>query len=259
MNSRQHRRSRITAHASIAVLCAGTSLLAGCGGSSSPKMTVQTARQTTAQSNAAIGSARTQARHASQDAQRSSKTTHTRISGRTHVRRLRSTQVRPLSSHARGSTHTRGSGTTDNQISVRNDMQTFQTARQTPAITGGEPTGGGGPQLNPCTLVTLSEAGGMAGPIAGLVEAPKGPTCIYKRGNSKSEITLTVEHGSFSGVTNQMTNGQPFTMGTHSAVCGQMGPQMLFLSLAGGQVLQVTAPCPIAKQFAGKALSRLGG
>jgi hypothetical protein len=139
-------------------------------------------------------------------------------------------------------------------------MQTFQeAARQTPVITGGEPSGAGGPQLNPCTLVTLSEAGGMAGSIAGLVEAPQGPTCIYKRGNSNSWITLTVERTNFSEIEHNMTNGQPFSMGSHSAVCGQLGAEALFLSLGGGRVLNVAAPCTIAKQFASMALSRLGG
>jgi hypothetical protein len=254
LNSRRNRQIGVTALAGIAVLCAGTSALAGRGGSSSPTVSGQPARQTVAPSSADVGNAQTQAGHDSQ-AQRISGTTHARASGATHARASGATHAR-----ASGATHARASGATHAQSSVRTAVQTVRAAGQAPATTAGEPTGGGAPQLNPCTLVTASEAGGMTGgPIAGLVEAPQGPTCIYKSGNSKPQITLTVEPMSFSAVTHQLTNTAPFTMGTHSAVCGQLGTQMLFLSLAGGQVLNVTAPCSIAKQFASKALTRLGG
>lgn len=141
--------------------------------------------------------------------------------------------------------------------------QTAKTAPQAPAVTSvsGQPTGGGGPQLDPCTLVTLSEAEGITGgSIANPVEAPLGPTCIYKPNGSKPWITISVEtRGDFAGVTHLMRNGAPYTAGSHSAVCGQLGDEMVFLSLGGGRVLHVTAPCAIAKQFAIKALSRLGG
>jgi hypothetical protein len=141
-------------------------------------------------------------------------------------------------------------------------QQTVHTATAAATIpSSGEPTGTGAPPLNPCTLVTASEAQAITGgPIAGLVQAPQGPTCIYKLGGAKRSITLSVEAANFSAVTKSITNGAPFIMGKqHSGVCGQLGAQMVFLSLASGQVLNVTAPCPIAKLIAAKALSRLGG
>jgi hypothetical protein len=139
--------------------------------------------------------------------------------------------------------------------------QPVQRASQAAAITTvGEPTDRGAPQLNPCTLVTASEAQGATGaPMTGLVEAPLGPTCIYKRGDSKRAITLAVELMDYSAVARNLTNSAPITVGTHPARCGGLGAEKLFLSLSGGRVLNVTAPCPIAKLFAIKAVSRLGG
>lgn len=116
-------------------------------------------------------------------------------------------------------------------------------------------------QLDPCTLVTVSEAESITGgTIANPVEAPQGPTCIYKLSGSKSWITLSVESRTdIAKLTGLMKNAQKFSVGTDSGTCGQLDTDNLFLSLTGGRVLHVTAPCAIAEKIATTAVGRLGG
>ncbi len=110
--------------------------------------------------------------------------------------------------------------------------------------------------LNPCKLVSLAEAQTITGgQVHSLVEAPLGPTCIYS--GARSEITMSVDPMSVSQASGHMTHRQPVNVGSHRGYCGQLGTQMLFVPLAGGRVLHVTAPCGIAGQFATRALSRI--
>src|SRR5205823_14122679 len=51
---------------------------------------------------------------------------------------------------------------------------------------------------NPCTLVSLAEAPSFTGgAIAGRVEAPLGPTCIYARKGSAPRFPLAIESVNF--------------------------------------------------------------
>ena len=114
------------------------------------------------------------------------------------------------------------------------------------------------PEPNPCRLVNLAEAQSITGGlVAGRLEAPLGPTCIYRLTHSKAAITLAVESMKFSQITHQMSARTPVTVGGRRAYCGKLGAQMLFVPLANGKLLNVTAPCSIAQQFAARALSRL--
>jgi hypothetical protein len=45
----------------------------------------------------------------------------------------------------------------------------------------------------------------------------------------------------------------------HKGYCLKQGTLMMLVPLRDGQVLNVSAACPIAAQFASKALARLGG
>lgn len=220
MRLRQHRHACITTLASIAGICAGPALLAGCGGSSAPKasttqQSTQQARATQAQSSADAGSAQPQASHAQ------------RPSG--GLRRGRAQISKPTRGHA------------------------VQRARQTPATTKDDT-----PRVNPCTLVSVSEAKAITGgPIASQVEAPLGPTCIYKRGDSQSDITLAVESTNFTRATHGLRKPTRVLVKGRSAYCGKLGPEMLFVPLPDGTVLNVIAPCATAQRFAALALSRL--
>lgn len=120
-------------------------------------------------------------------------------------------------------------------------------------------TGATSHQLNPCSLVTLPQAQSFTGSaISSRFEAPQGPTCIYKPANAKTEVTLAVESMAVSQVTDHLSQRQKLTVGGHTAYCGKLGRQLLVVPLAGGQLLSVSAPCSVARQFAVVALGHLG-
>ena len=116
------------------------------------------------------------------------------------------------------------------------------------------------PPLDPCRLVPASDAHEVAG--ASLIsekEAPLGPTCIFKFRGGRADVTLAIERLSFSSVTRQMKHATKVSIRGFRAYCGTLGTQMLYVSLADSRVLNVTAPCPLAKALAVAALSRLHG
>lgn len=113
-------------------------------------------------------------------------------------------------------------------------------------------------QVNPCTLVNLHEAKSITGgAVVSTLEAPLGPTCVYQLKHRRSSITLTVETSSYSFLTRSIKKGQRLHISGREALCGQLGSPTLYAQLPGGRVLHVTAPCPIAQQFAAQALRRL--
>jgi hypothetical protein len=113
--------------------------------------------------------------------------------------------------------------------------------------------------VDPCRLVTAPEARSItSGGITGVTEAPLGPTCIYHSGKAKSpSITMTVEVMKLAQVTQRMAGKAQFTIKRHPAYCGRLGSEMLFVPLTNGQVLNVVAPCPVAREFASVALGHL--
>jgi hypothetical protein len=111
---------------------------------------------------------------------------------------------------------------------------------------------------NPCRLVSLSEAHSLTGgAVVGAMEAPLGPTCVYRAGGSKATITLAVEPARVSQIQRQMKKRQRLIVRGRTAYCGTLGTQMLFVPVRPGEVLNVTAPCSIAKRFATVAIGRL--
>ncbi len=120
----------------------------------------------------------------------------------------------------------------------------------------------GNPQvLNPCTLVSLHEAQSFTGGgVSGAIEAPLGPTCIFKpstHSGSKTEITLALESNNAEQLAKHLGRRQELTVSGHHAYCGHLGTQLLVVPLADGQMLSVSAPCAVARQFATAALNRL--
>jgi hypothetical protein len=134
-----------------------------------------------------------------------------------------------------------------------------QHARSTPSSSNDDPSNAGVRPINPCGLVTAPEARSItAGGITGVTEAPLGPTCIYHSAKAKSpSITMTVEVMKLAQVTQKLNGKAQFTIKSHPAYCGKLGTQMLFVPLTNGQVLNVVAPCSVARQFAAVALGRL--
>jgi hypothetical protein len=115
--------------------------------------------------------------------------------------------------------------------------------------------------LSPCTLVTRSEAQAILGqPIAGLEKAVQGPTCIYHQRHTKRLITVALQRG-VRLTAAQQHGRQVVRVNLHGrkGYCLKQGTLMMLVPLGDGQVLNVSAACPIAARFATKALARLGG
>jgi hypothetical protein len=209
----------------FAFICASLIALGGCGGSSSTKTTpttIQTARPTAPLSNADVGSA-------------------------------------PAQNSSHGSQHGshRASGDNASRPAVTQGTDSSKVQKARPSLTT-EVGEGVAKAVNPCTLVRTSEAQAITGQaIAARIEAPLGPTCIYRFAGSKSQITLSIESASFSQIKHQLTKRKSVTVGSRQAYCGSLGTKMLFVRLPGGRVLHVTAPCAIAQHFAAAALGRL--
>ena len=121
-----------------------------------------------------------------------------------------------------------------------------------------EQRGTGVEPLNPCTLVTRAEAGAILGrPIAGLHQAPQGPTCIYEAGKARALITMSIQLTPFDPKKQSAKNVTRVTLRGHKAYCVNDHGLAMLVPLAAGHVLHVSAPCPIASGFASKALARL--
>lgn len=211
----------------LAALAATIGLLAGCGTAAPPHRTAPTATPTPAQSNADAGGTSVPARHASRPS-------------RSAVHRSPSSPAlvsRPATGASRGG---------------------VQRATATPGQSGDDLQRSTVTKFNPCSLVSASEAQAITGvALTGRVEAPLGPTCVYKLGGSKGDITLAVEALSLSQVAHQMVKPQTLIVGHRHAYCGRLGTQMLFAPVGRGKLLNVTAPCAIARRFAALALTRL--
>jgi hypothetical protein len=120
----------------------------------------------------------------------------------------------------------------------------------------------GAKTLNPCTLVTRTEAQAILGkPVGQPVSAPQGPTCIYKPQGTTRVVTLAVESLHFSTVKPQaqLRDRMSVTVSGHTAYCGVAGDPTMIIPLPAGRFLDITAPCPLAAAFATKALSRISG
>jgi hypothetical protein len=114
--------------------------------------------------------------------------------------------------------------------------------------------------LSPCTLVTRSEAQAILGqPIAGLQKAVQGPTCIYRQRHTKRLITVALQHTRLTAAQQRGKQVVRVNVAGHKGYCLKQGTLMMLVPLRDGQVLNVSAACPIAARFATKALARLGG
>lgn len=112
--------------------------------------------------------------------------------------------------------------------------------------------------FTPCNLVTRAQASAILGaPIQQPLEAPQGPTCIYRSKDGASFITLAVQTADFAKLRRQLRHSERVEVSNRTAYCGKFGQPTLYLGLAAGRVLSVAAPCDVAKRFATKALRQL--
>lgn len=115
-------------------------------------------------------------------------------------------------------------------------------------------------RFTPCNLVTRGQAKAiLGGPVQALLEAPQGPTCIYRSKSGKSFVTVAVQPLDFNRVTKQIRRRQAVDVADRRAYCGLQGQPMLYVQLSRERVLSIAAPCPVARQFATRAVARLAG
>jgi hypothetical protein len=114
-------------------------------------------------------------------------------------------------------------------------------------------------RFSPCNLVSQAQAKAIVGqPIQDLVEAPQGPTCIYRPKNEKAGyITLAVQSTPFSAIKRQIRKAHTVDVSNRTAYCGSYGQPMLYVPISSGRVLSIAAPCAVAKKFAITAVRRL--
>lgn len=114
--------------------------------------------------------------------------------------------------------------------------------------------------ITPCELVTKDEARAIFGEaIRDPFEAPQGPTCIYRAETRDFLVTLAVQSVTFRALAPLIRQPRRIRISDRIAYCGQYGQEMLYLPLPHGRVLSIAAPCPVARQFAARAIQRLGG
>lgn len=246
----QARQSKISSFAAIVAACVAGGAIAGCGGSSAQKPAAQpisaqpastaegptrTARATPGASNADVGGESSQRNHGGQAALAPQPS----AAGSTRPKQ------RESSGQRKGS----------DQI---HSGQAVQQAIATPGSSKDDQNPISASQFDPCTLVSLSRAEAITrGGIADRIEAPLGPTCIFKSRGSKRDITVAVELVNLSQVTRGSTKKKLVLVGGLRAYCVRLGTPMLFVPLSGGRLLNVTAPCRVAREFAAQAVGRL--
>jgi hypothetical protein len=113
-------------------------------------------------------------------------------------------------------------------------------------------------RFTPCNLVSESQARAiLGGPIEKPLEAPQGPTCIYRTTAGDRFITMAVQDAGYAALKKQLRKQQPLTIGDRQAVCGTFGNPMLYVQVSTKRVLTISAPCPTARRFAAKAVEQL--
>jgi len=115
-------------------------------------------------------------------------------------------------------------------------------------------------RFTPCNLVSRGQAKAILGvALQAPFEAPQGPTCIYRNKSGSTFVTVAVQPLDFDRLKKQMRRPHVVDVSRRSAYCGTSGGPMLYMPLSRRRVLSVAAPCPIAQQFATRAVARLKG
>lgn len=114
-------------------------------------------------------------------------------------------------------------------------------------------------RFSPCTLVTRTQARAIVGEqIPAPLEAPQGPTCIYRGQSGETLATLAVETADISQLRRRLRGLRRVDVSDRDAFCGRWEQPVLYAPLTGARVLSIAAPCDVARRFAARALQRLG-
>jgi hypothetical protein len=113
---------------------------------------------------------------------------------------------------------------------------------------------------SPCAFVTKRQAQAIVGSdLLDPVEAPQGPTCIYRDRDGETFITVAMQQSGFDAMRRQVRRIRRVSVADRMAYCGVQGQPALFLPVGDSRVLSVTAQCEVAMQFARRAVQRLDG
>jgi hypothetical protein len=114
-------------------------------------------------------------------------------------------------------------------------------------------------RFTPC-LVSRAQARAFLGaPVVAPVEAPQGPTCIYRSEDGDAFVTVAVQSLDIDQLKRELQLPRAMAIADRRAYCGRHGQPMLYVSLSGNRVLSVGAPCSVARRFATTAVARLSG
>ena len=115
-------------------------------------------------------------------------------------------------------------------------------------------------RFSPCNLVTRSQVEAIVGEsLAAPIEAPQGPTCIYRRRSGKALITLAMQSTRLEALAPQLKGARRSDVGSRTAYCATRGQAVLYVGLPRARVLTVVAPCDVARRLAMRATARLVG
>jgi hypothetical protein len=114
-------------------------------------------------------------------------------------------------------------------------------------------------RFSPCNLVSEGQAQSILGaPVQQPLEAPQGPTCIYRTRTGKAFVSVAVQTSTpYEQLRRLVRKRETVSVSGREGVCGDVGQPTLFLRLSGGRVLTIAADCQVAKQFAIKAVTAL--
>jgi hypothetical protein len=130
-------------------------------------------------------------------------------------------------------------------------------ARSNEVNAGSEAASGSSPKA-PCRLVTRSQAQTILGQtVQKPVEAPQGPTCIFRSDDGKQFVTLAVQQRSVKDLMREVGKREAVKVNDSVGFCGRKGQQTLYVALSPQRVLSVGAPCEVAQEFAERAMRQL--
>ena len=113
---------------------------------------------------------------------------------------------------------------------------------------------------HPCSLVTTTEAQSALGrQIAQPIEAPQGPTCIFRLTSGTIAATIAVEDAPLTRYLDRMQGSKSAVLAKHLTYCGSLGSPTLVSEVGANSVLVVSAPCSVAEKLAADALPHLDG
>jgi hypothetical protein len=114
-------------------------------------------------------------------------------------------------------------------------------------------------EFSACGLVTPAQARTIIGErLSAPIEAPQGPTCIYRKRTGETVATLAVETADTAEIKRRLRGIRRVVVSDRPAFCGRYDQPVLHAGLPDGRVLTVAAPCDVARRFAARALTRLG-